>query len=78
LPLLSLWLLYPTVMRNSSAQFTYSLSNLPFFCLSIVAWLTSSRRGSESMGRWFGRLAHGGEPSLETVAPTANPYRASR
>jgi hypothetical protein len=77
LPLLSLWVLYPTVMRNSSAQFTYSLSNLPFFCLPIVAWLTSSRRGSESMGRWFGRLARGGEPSLAGYGATRNPSPAA-
>ena len=73
LPLLSLWLLYPTVMRNSSAQFTYSLSNLPFFCLPIVAWLTSSRRGSEPIGRWFTRLSRGGEPSLGGGSATRDP-----
>jgi hypothetical protein len=74
LPLISLWLLYPTVMRNSSAQFTYSLSNLPFFCLPIVAWLSSTRRGTEPMRRWFVRLGRGGEPSLGSgAAPDPSP-----
>jgi len=77
LPLLSLWLLYPTVMRNSSAQFTYSLSNLPFFCLPIVAWLTSTRRGSEPMRRWFGRLGRGGERSLGAGRVTRDPSPAA-
>ena len=67
LPFLSLWLLYPIAMGNStaSAQFTYSLSNLPFFSLPVVAWIVSSRRGSEGMGAWVVRLLWGGEPSLK-------------
>ena len=67
LPLMSLWLLYPIAMGNStaSAQFTYSLSNLPFFLLPVVAWIVSARRGSEGMGAWVARLLWGGEPSLK-------------
>jgi hypothetical protein len=67
LPFLSLWLLYPTAMSNSTAsgQFTYSLSNLPFFSLPVVAWIVSSRRGSDGMGAWIARLLRGGEPSLK-------------
>jgi hypothetical protein len=56
LPLLGLWLQYPTVMRNSSANALYSLSNLPFFVLPIVAWMTSARRGSIPVGAWAVRL----------------------
>ncbi|MGP1673947.1 MAG: hypothetical protein ACTS8Z_01875, partial [Candidatus Limnocylindrales bacterium] len=52
LPLLSLWLEYPTIARNSSAQLTYSFQNLPFFLLPVVAWLTSSRRGRTPFKRW--------------------------
>jgi hypothetical protein len=55
-PFVGLWLLYPQVMRNSSAQFYYSLSNLPFFVLPIVAWLGSSRRVDASFGEWGMRL----------------------
>jgi hypothetical protein len=77
LPLLSLWLLYPTVMRNSSAQFTYSLSNLPFFCLPIVAWITSTRRGSEQLWPWFVRLGRGGEPSLAAGNAVRDPSPAA-
>ena len=77
LPLLSLWLLYPTVMRNSSAQFTYSLSNLPFFCLPLVAWITSTRRGSERMWPWFVRLGRGGEPSLAAGNAVRDPSPAA-
>jgi hypothetical protein len=55
-PFVGLWLLYPQVMRNSSAQFYYSLSNLPFFVLPIVAWLGSSRRVDVSFGDWGMRL----------------------
>jgi hypothetical protein len=56
LPLLELWLQYPTVMRNSSAGWYYSFGNLPFFVLPIVAWLGSSRRGAAPIGRWGSRL----------------------
>jgi hypothetical protein len=59
LPFLGLWLLYPTVLRNSSAGWYYSFGNLPFFLLPIVAWLGSKRRGSLSMGAWGWRLIGG-------------------
>lgn len=62
LPLLGLWLQYPTVMRNSSATALYSLSNLPFFVLPVVAWMTSSRRGDISVGAWAARLLRGAPP----------------
>lgn len=64
LPLLGLWLQYPTVMRNSSANALYSLSNLPFFVLPIVAWMTSTRRGNTSVGAWAARLL-GGSPRIK-------------
>ena len=74
LPFLSLWLVYPVAMSNSTAsgQFTYSLSNLPFFSLPIVAWLVSSRRGSEGIGAWLTRLLWGGEPSLRKDRPVGS------
>lgn len=56
LPLLSLWLLYPTVMMNSSAKWWYSLGNLPFFVLPVVAFLASERRGTRSWPDWAGQL----------------------
>jgi hypothetical protein len=56
LPLLPLWLDYPTVMLNSSAKFWYSFGNLPFFVLPIVAWIGSSRRGPEGFWSWTRRL----------------------
>ncbi len=55
-PFLGLWLLYPQVMRNSSAQFSYSLSNLPFVLLPVVAWLGSSRRNGVTFREWAIRL----------------------
>ncbi len=56
LPLLSLWLEYPEVVRNSSAQLSYSFGNLPFFLLPIAAWFTSSRRGELSLWQWTRQL----------------------
>jgi hypothetical protein len=41
LPLLPLWLQYPTVMLNSSSTAIYSIGNLPFMFLPIVAWACS-------------------------------------
>lgn len=52
LPLIGLWLQYPTVTRNSSAAWYYSFGNLPFFLLPIIAWLGSTRRGSIQMPTW--------------------------
>lgn len=59
LPLIGLWMLYPTVMLNSSAKFWYSFGNLPFFVLPLVAWMTSRRRGSEGLLPWATRLLGG-------------------
>ena len=56
LPLAAHWIEYPTIARNSSAQLSYSFGNVPFFLLPIVAWLTSARRGDESMRSWVLRL----------------------
>jgi hypothetical protein len=44
LPLIGLWLDYPSVILNSDANIGRSLSDVPFFLLPIVAWLVSSRR----------------------------------
>jgi len=41
LPLLPLWLQYPTVIMNSTSGALYSIGNLPFMCLPIIAWLFS-------------------------------------
>ena len=46
LPLIGLWLQYPTVMLNSSARFWYSFGNLPFFVMPLLAWV-ASRRSAE-------------------------------
>ncbi len=43
-PLLPLWLQWPTVMRNSSSTFDYSLGNLPMTALPFVAWLLVPRQ----------------------------------
>jgi hypothetical protein len=59
LPLIGLWLQYPTVMMNSSAKFWYSFGNLPFFVLPVVAWLTSRRRGAVGLVPWAVRLLGG-------------------
>ena len=53
LPLLGLWLQYPTVMLNSSAKFWYSFGNLPFFVLPLVAWIGSTRRGRTPWATWI-------------------------
>ncbi len=55
-PLLGIWLQYPTITLNSSAQLAYSFGNLPFHLLAIVAWAVSSRRGSVPPLRWLGYL----------------------
>jgi hypothetical protein len=52
LPLIGLWLQYPTVMLNSSARFWYSFGNLPFFVLPLVAWMGSRRRGDGPLASW--------------------------
>lgn len=66
LPLILLWLDYPTVMLNSSAKLWYSFGNLPFFVMPIVAWMASTRRADRSIrdwtlgllgGRWRGVVA---------------------
>jgi len=44
LPLLPLWLQYPTVIMNSTSGALYSIGNLPFMCLPIMAWLFSRDR----------------------------------
>lgn len=56
LPFASYWQQYPTITRNSSAQFLYSFGNLPFFLVPIVAWVASSRRGEVPMTRWLAGL----------------------
>ena len=43
LPLASLWLEYPTVVRTAGLPLLYSIGNLPMFIAPIVAWL--ARRG---------------------------------
>jgi len=60
LPLLPLWLDYPTATRNSNATFWYSFGNLPFFVLPIVAFLGSSRRVTTPPLRWAAALSRGG------------------
>ncbi|MGH2393648.1 MAG: hypothetical protein ACRDGH_09160 [Candidatus Limnocylindria bacterium] len=62
-PLIGTWLQYPTITLNSSAQLAYSLSNLPFHFLPVVAWAVSTRRGSVPMVRWLGYLLDTGRAS---------------
>lgn len=53
LPFLGLWLQYPTAMRNSSAGWSYSFGNLPFFVLPVLAWIWSTRRpAGRSIRSW--------------------------
>lgn len=58
-PLVGLWLDYPTVLMNSDANLARGLGNLPFFALPFVAWLTSSRRGGLPMSAWARKLVTG-------------------
>lgn len=44
LPLLPLWLEYPTVIVNSTSTVIYSIGNLPFMALPLMAWLASRDR----------------------------------
>jgi hypothetical protein len=53
LPLIGLWLQYPTAMLNSSAKFWYSFGNLPFFVLPLVAWIASTRRTDLPFRIWL-------------------------
>ena len=41
LPLLPLWLQWPSVILNSTSNATYSVGNLPFLFLPVIAWLAS-------------------------------------
>ena len=56
LPLIGLWVDYPRVILNSDADIGRSLSDLPLFSLPILAWLTSTRRGSTPMRSWAAGL----------------------
>jgi hypothetical protein len=49
LPLLPLWLQWPTVIRNSTVTAEYSLAAVPFMLIPVVAWLGSPRRGAFAM-----------------------------
>lgn len=59
IPLLGLWLDYPTVLLHSDANIGRSLSDTPLFLVPFVAWLTSSRRGSVPIRSWAARLVTG-------------------
>lgn len=63
-PLLALWLDYPTVMTNSSAKFWYSSGDLPFLAIPVVAWLVSARRGGTSVRSWVIKLLGGDRPQV--------------
>ena len=52
LPLLGLWLEYPRALLNSSVNAWYSIGDLPYMALPIVAWLASTRRGRTPGLRW--------------------------
>ena len=56
LPLLDLWMDYPTVIGNSDANIGRSPSDLPLFSVPILAWLTSTRRGDVPLRAWAVRL----------------------
>lgn len=58
-PLVELWLDYPTVLLHSDANLGRALSDLPLFVLPIAAWLTSSRRGATPIGSWARKLVTG-------------------
>lgn len=69
LPFIGLWLQYPTITRNSSAQLWYSFQNLPFMVLPIVAWAVSSRRGSVPLRDWLIALLGRTPPQPTEVRP---------
>jgi hypothetical protein len=43
LPLLALWLEYPTVIRSAGLPVLYSIGNLPMFVAPVVAWAVRRR-----------------------------------
>jgi hypothetical protein len=43
LPLLPLWLVYPTVIRSAGLPLLYSIGNLPMFLAPVVAWAVRRR-----------------------------------
>ena len=43
-PLFPLWFQYPSVMLNSSSTVIYSIGNLPFMCLPLLALIVSPTR----------------------------------
>ena len=56
LPFLALWIDYPKVTLNSTAGIWYSLPELPYLLLPVIAWLTSTRRGNTPPARWAAAL----------------------
>jgi hypothetical protein len=57
LPFVALWMQWPTViLHSSSTTWIYSLSNVPFFALPLLAWATSTRRGAQPVVQWLGHL----------------------
>ncbi len=71
LPFLALWVEWPTVILNSSSTtWIYSISNLPFFAVSLVAWAVSTRR-AEPILPWLGHLLGHWRPrpTAEQTAP---------
>jgi hypothetical protein len=64
LPFIALWVDYPRVLVNSSAEIGYSIGDLPYLGLPIVAWLVSSRRGTTSPLDWTAALLARGSGRL--------------
>lgn len=52
LPFGGLWFDYITVLRNSDASLLYSLPDLPFMLIPIVAWLGRTRPAPVEWARW--------------------------
>ncbi len=69
LPFLSLWADYPRAALNSSAGILYSLPELPYLVLPVVAWLASTRRGGVPAARWAAALLTRGHDPARDPGP---------
>jgi hypothetical protein len=71
LPFIALWVDYPRVLVNSSAEVGYSIGDLPYLVLPIVAWLVSTRRGATSPVAWTAELLARGSGRSPRNDPSA-------
>ena len=76
IPLIGLWVQYPTVMINSTSEATYSLFALPMVVLPLVAWAGS--RSRPPLGGLLARFRRQEAPGLLPEEPASPPRPVAR